>query len=144
MTVIGVNIVKINAEKKNAAGVGRVGIKNNISVKELEEKDFNFGSAKQKGLRFVVEFNCRYTPNIGSIDLEGNVLFLESEEKVKEIKKEWKDKKQLPADVMEPILNAALNRCNIEALKISQDIGLPSPIPLPKVERRARQPAKAN
>ncbi|MBI4152995.1 hypothetical protein HY497_00595 [Candidatus Woesearchaeota archaeon] len=140
MTIVGVNIVKISAEKNINSTADKVGINNNITVKEVAEKDFSLGNAKQKGLRFRFEFNCKYTPDIGGIDLEGDVLFLGNEEQAKNITKEWKEKKRLPADMMEPVLNSALNKCNIEALKISQDINLPSPIPMPRIEHGKAAP----
>lgn len=136
MTILGVHITKIKAEKNALKGAVKVGISNNISIKDAQEKDFSLGSAKQKGLRFVFSFICDYTPGIGSIELDGEVLFVGEEAQVNEILKSWKDKKQLPGEIMEPVLNSALTRCNIEALKLSQDINLPSPIPLPKIERK--------
>jgi hypothetical protein len=36
---------------------------------------------------------------------------------------------------MENILNSILTKCNIQALILSQDVNLPSPIPLPKVRQ---------
>lgn len=143
MAILGVHITKINAEKKAGVSAGRVGVNNNIAIKGVEERDFSLGQAKQKGLRLMFGFNCAYSPDLGSINLEGDVLFIGDVEKVKQIKKEWDDKKKLADELMEPVMNAALTKCNIEALKISQDINLPSPIPMPKVERKARPPAKA-
>jgi hypothetical protein len=144
MAVIGVHITKITAEKKNSNSVEKIGIENNISVTDVVAKDFSLGSAKQKGLRFVFGFECAYNPDLGSIKLQGDVLYIESVEKIQAIEKEWKDKKSIDRDTMQYVLNAALNKCNIEALKVSQDINLPSPIPLPKVERKEGKPAKAN
>lgn len=144
MAVIGVHITKINAEKKTVNGVNKVGINNNISVKHVDEKDFSLGSTKQKGLKFVFEFMCKYNPDLGGINLEGDVLWLSEADKIKQIKGEWEEKKQLPSDVMESVLNAALSRCNIEALKLSQDLGLPVPIPLPRLQKRmTTRPVKA-
>ncbi len=141
MAVVGVHITKISAEKKTVNAVSKVGINNNISVKAVEEKDFSLGSAKQKGLRFTFEFSCKYSPDLGHIDLEGNVLFLSDEARTKQIKKEWDEKKQLGSEIMETVLNAALSRCNIEALKLSQDLNLPVPIPLPKLQKRQAKAA---
>jgi hypothetical protein len=142
MTVVGVHIRKITAEKNVKTGAQKVGINNNISVRNVSEHDFMLGSAKQKGLRFSFVFNCKYTPDVGGIDLEGDVLFISDEKKAKEITKKWSETKKLPNDIMEPILNSALNKCNIQAVKLSQDISLPSPIPLPRIERRKEQKAK--
>lgn len=144
MVIIGVHITKIAAEKKPVSNVTRVGINNNVAVTNVEEKDLALGQqAKQGGLRFAFEFTCTYSPDVGTIHLEGDVLYLIALETAKNIKKEWDEKKKLSPELIEPVLNAALTKCNIEALKISQDINLPSPIPLPKVEKKtvAQKPA---
>jgi len=44
-----------------------------------------------------------------------------------------KDKK-LPKEIMAGLLNTKLTKCNIQALILSQEINLPAPIPLPKVQ----------
>ena len=46
----------------------------------------------------------------------------------------WKKSKKIPMGVMEQIVNAALHKGNIQAIKISEDVNLPSPLPLPKVK----------
>ena len=46
---------------------------------------------------------------------------------------------------MEQIVNAALHKGNIQAIKISEDVSLPSPLPLPKVkglEQQAKEEKK--
>ena len=53
--------------------------------------------------------------------------------KVEEIKKSWDQSRKVPMDIMEQIVNAALHEGNIQAIKISEEINLPSPLPLPKV-----------
>lgn len=141
MAIIGINITKIDAERKEPKG-GKISINNNISITNVEEKDLSLGSAKQKGLRFSFLFKCDYVPEVGNIDLAGNIMFLADGDKVKEVVDSWKKKKIVPADMMEPILNAALNRCNIEAIKLSQDINLPTPVPMPRLQRSEQQPKK--
>ncbi|MCK4589838.1 MAG: hypothetical protein KAT77_05310 [Nanoarchaeota archaeon] len=134
MAIIGVNITKIDAERKDPQG-GKISINNNISITNVEEKDLSLGSAKQKGLKFIFLFKCDYVPDVGRINLEGNVMFLAPAEKVKDVLESWKKNKNVPAEMMEPILNAALNKCNIEAIKLSQDINLPTPVPMPRLQR---------
>ena len=56
---------------------GKINIKNNIQIMNVEETDLSLGTSKQKGLRFVFEFKSVYDPKIGSITLIGEVIFLE-------------------------------------------------------------------
>ena len=76
------------------------------------------------------------------IILEGDVLFLEKPEKIKEILDDWKKNKKLPNEVAAPILNTALSRCNIESLILSKEVNLPPPIPLPRVEKQTQEQKK--
>jgi len=88
----------------------------------------------KKGLKFTFAFNCNYEPDLGKIEVEGQVLFVDEEKKIKEIKKSWDKDKRVPMEVMEQIVNAALHKGNIQAIKISEEVNLPSPLPLPKVQ----------
>jgi len=133
MTVVSFNFSKIEAEKKEV-GKGNVNINNNVTIENVEEKDLSLGSQKQKVLNFTFKFTSKYDPDIGNINLSGNVLYMEDSKKVKEILDEWKKNKKLPKDIMTKILNVVLNKSNVEALVLSDHVNLPPPIPLPKVQ----------
>lgn len=135
MTVVGFNFTKIVVEKKQAAK-GKINIKNNISIKNIEETDLSLGRVKEAGLKFTFEYKSIYDPKVGEITLTGVVLYLEDAKKVKGIVKNWKSDKKVPQELMRAILNTALAKCNIQAIILSNDINLPPPVPLPKVEVR--------
>ena len=133
MTIVGFNFTSINAEK-NGAVKGKVNINNNVSIKDVEEKDLSLGPNKQQALRFIFEFISKYDPNVGSISLAGDVLFIEEAKKIKEILDGWKKNKKLPKEVTSRVLNTILGKCNVQALILSEQVNLPPPIPLPKVQ----------
>ena len=137
MTIVGFNFTKIEAEKKEMIK-GKININNNVHINKVEEKDLSLGSQKQKVLTFNFEFTAKYDPNIGSIKFTGDVLFMDDIKKIKEILDGWKKNKKLPKEIMPSILNTVLNKCNIQALILSELINLPPPIPLPKLQ--AAQP----
>ncbi|MBS3157831.1 hypothetical protein J4206_00920 [Candidatus Woesearchaeota archaeon] len=132
MPIVGCNYRKITLERKDNVS-GNINIKNNIAIKDVEEKEFALGKAKQQGLKFNFEFTTEYEPNIGTINILGEVLFLDEPKKVKELAASWKKNKKLEPEVMQQVLNTALNKCNVKALILSEDINLPPPIPLPRV-----------
>jgi len=135
MAIVGFNFTKINAElNEKTARESKININNNISIKSVELAESVVASKGQKLLRFEFEFKSNYSPNLGSIALEGNILVLEEAKKVDDIEKEWKKSKTLPPETMKTVLSTALNKCNIQALILSQYLNLPAPIPLPKVE----------
>lgn len=132
MAVIGFNLNKINVEK-DPDFKGKVSIKNNVTIKEVEKADLFLGKTKQEALRFIFQYTSDYEPKFGKILLEGNVMFVEEKEKVSKILKEWKNGKKIEADIMTVLLNNILSKCNIEALMLSRDAGLPPPVPMPRV-----------
>lgn len=133
MTVVGFNISKILVEKKNPIK-GKINISNNVKITNVEEQDLSLGKAKEKGLKFSFEFSSKYEPEIGEIRLEGDLLNIEEEKKVKEVLASWKKDKKINPDLMTDLLNVVLSKCNIKALVLSQEVNLPPPIPMPKIK----------
>jgi hypothetical protein len=132
MTIVKINLHKVRAERKLNAKGGQVRINNNVSISNLEEITLRIPG--KAGLKFTFSFNCKYEPNLGSIDVEGQIFYTGTEEEIKQISDAWTKKKQVPVAVMEKIVNASLHKGNIQAIKISEEVGLPSPLPLPKVK----------
>ncbi len=135
MVIVGFSFTKIDVERKKATG-GKLGIKNNVAIKSVEKSDLSFGASKQAAVKFGFEFSSKYEPDVGQILLAGEVLDVEDEKKTNDIIGQWKKDKKVPQDVMGNILNTVLARCNVEALILSRDVNLPSPIPLPKVSTK--------
>ena len=132
MTIVKINLHKLNAERSLEAKGGQIKINNNVSIKNVE--DMAFSVEGKKGLRFTFAFNCNYEPDLGKIEVEGQVLFVDEEKKIEEVKASWDKDKRIPMEIMEQIVNAALHKGNIQAIKISEEVNLPSPLPLPKVK----------
>ena len=138
MTIVKINLHKVNAERNLNAKPGQIKINNNVALKDVEE--LSFSADGKKGLKFSFAFNCNYEPDLGKIEVEGQVLYVDDGKKIDAIKKSWDKEKRVPMDIMEQIINASLHKGNIEAIKISEEVDLPSPLPLPKV--RAGTPPK--
>jgi hypothetical protein len=66
---------------------------------------------------------------------------MEETKKINSIMAEWKKEQKVDKDIMTPLLNTVLTKCNIQALILSQHVNLPPPIPLPKVDVSAKQEA---
>jgi len=141
MTIIGFNFKEIKASKKDGVK-GQINIKNNVVIKDVKEESLSLGDKSQSALRFVFEFSSKYDPDLGEIILVGDLVFMESAAKTKEILDGWKKSKKVPKDVMAGILNTVLTKCNIEALILSQRVNLPPPIPLPSVKQEEAKAAK--
>ncbi|MDP7180135.1 MAG: hypothetical protein QF824_02610 [Candidatus Woesearchaeota archaeon] len=140
MTILGFNFTKINVERKEAMK-GKLNIKNNVTIKDIKEVDLPVGKDKQKALKFIFEFSSEYEPQVGSILLGGDLMLMEETKKINSIMAEWKKEQKVDKDIMTPLLNTVLTKCNIQALILSQHVNLPPPIPLPKVDVSAKQEA---
>lgn len=137
MAIVGFDFRKMSAEKNDKSKGGKISINNNVTVKEVEMAEASIAGKGQKLLRYSFEFKSEYKPDLGNIKLEGEVLSLEEGKKAEELEKSWKKDKTLPPEVMQSVISTALNKCNVQALILSQQVNLPSPIPLPKVEAKA-------
>ena len=135
MPVVGFNFSKVNVERNSqAAAAGKVDVSNNISLTDVSEATVNIGSSKEKGVKVSFEFTTKYEPNIGNMLFSGDILYLADAKKQQEVLSGWKKDKKLPKDVMAEILNSVLIKCNVEALILSRDVNLPTPIPLPRIQ----------
>ncbi len=134
--IVGFGFTKLSAEKKEQVK-GKIDINNNVSVKDVVEDNLSLGKDKQNIVKFIFEFTANYEPSVGKILFEGEVLYLEEPKKVREILSSWKKDKKLPKEIMGGILNAILTKCNVQALILSQEVNLPPPIPMPKVQMQA-------
>ncbi len=137
MTVVGLQINKIVVDKVGPVK-GKVSVNNNVAVKDVEKIDLTFGSSKQDALKFTFEFKAAYEPKIATITLEGTVTYFDKPATIEDIHKGWKKDKKVPPDVMTPILNSILTKCNVEALILSREVNLPPPIPMPRVRVDAK------
>ncbi|MEE9525140.1 MAG: hypothetical protein V3V78_00855 [Candidatus Woesearchaeota archaeon] len=137
MAIVGFNFTKINVERKEESVKGKIDIKNNVAIMGVEEAKVKLGSSSQKVAKVSFDFNTIYGPKIGSIKLSGNVLVLGETAKIGNMIEKWKKSKSMPKDMAPTVLNTVLNKCNIQAVILSQQINLPSPIPMPKVQVQA-------
>ena len=131
MPIVGFNFLKINAEKKNKVPEGKVNIANDVSIKDVEET--NFG--KNKGIRFTYYFCSNYSPDLGKIELEGDIFFADKEKIIKDIISSWEKNKKVPEDITMNILDFLLVKCNTQSIILSKELNLPPPIPFPKIDR---------
>ena len=132
MPIIGLNFDKIGAKKDNKI-VGKVQIKNNIDIKNVEQEKLSVSSSDDI-LKISFEFKSTYDPEVGAIQLNGHVLYMDDPKKIDGITKEWNKSKSLQKDISPLIINSILARCNIKALVLSQDVNLPPHVRLPTLK----------
>ncbi len=133
MPIVSFNFEKISVEKKAPAATTKITIKNNATIIDVVEETLPLKSAKDGIIKCSFEFTTLYEPKVGEINLRGNVLYLDTHQKIQELIKKWKKEKKLGDDIQTAILNIILSKCNIRALSLAEEINLPPQIPLPKL-----------
>lgn len=134
MTIVGFNYEKLSVEKKEESikKGSDIRVTYNVSIKDMQDYELKLQD-KQKALKFVFEFSIKYTPEIGTLDMGGSIIYTEDKDKIKEIKKHWEDQKDVPDDLKSQLINLIFRRSNIKALLLSQEVNLPPHIPMPKI-----------
>ncbi len=131
MAIIGFNFTKMVAERKAAAS-GEVNVQISLNIKDVTKADLKMADKKQGGLKYNFEFTATYTPDLGSIVLTGSIVDIQDIKSVQAAIKDWEKNKKLDDKELLEVYNTALGRCTIQAILLSKETGLPSPIPLPR------------
>jgi hypothetical protein len=129
MRIIGFNIKKLSAERKNPVK-GNLEIKSGLNIDDIQKEEVNISD--KNSLRFDFTFTIDYTPDIGKIEIKGSVIALDEKEESKEILKDWK-KKKFNHPIKLGLFNFIMEKCNLKALQLEEEISIPFHIPFPKL-----------
>ena len=138
MTIAGFTFLRLLAEKKSA-GRGRIDINTNIAFVSAEEIDFVMGTNKQKGIKIIFEYRNTYTPDIGMLIINGEILYLSDQKRHDDLMKSWKKDKKFSDDVMAELYDIISVRGCVQAIQLTTTVGLPPPIPLPRFSAGGQQ-----
>jgi len=112
----------------------------NVTITDVREKEFKLGSEEKSVAIFSYEFRADYqlekpsNQKLGEIKIEGEIVYLDAKEKIKEIVEKWKKEKKVIEDILKPILQLAIEESQIEAIYLSRKVLLPPPIALPRAK----------
>ncbi len=129
MAVVGFNFTKMIGEKTGEP-TKKLSIDRSVNMQSVEETQLNVGTQKQDAIIVTFVYAVTYT-GLGKVELQGNLLYIAPEQKLKDAVAHWKKNSTLPVDVMNPVLHSVFTRCNIQALIMSRDLALPPPFALP-------------
>ena len=130
MKIVGFNFSKIMVEK-NAPPAGGLEVKSNLSIDNIFE-DKTILLEGSPTLRFDFTFTISYEPGVGKVEIKGSIMGVEEKEGTEEILKEWKKKKFSPRYKIQ-VFNFILNKCNLRAIQIEDEVGLPLHVPFPQL-----------
>ncbi len=128
--------------EKKAQMKGEVNINTNIAVVSAEEIDFVMGTNKQKGIKVVFDYRNTYVPDLGTLIIGGEILYLSEQKKHDELMKGWNKNKKFPEDITAELFDMVSVRASVEAIHLSTTVGLPPPVPLPRFSAGQAQQGK--
>lgn len=132
MNVLNITFNGINAEKKSVPK-GNISVSNNIKITGVEEVKMGLDKTKT-ALKFLFNYKTTYAPDIAVIELKGDLLGLLDVENAKKITDKWAKDKTLDKENAKAVINNVMNKCTVEVILLSRELGLPSPIPMPSVK----------
>jgi hypothetical protein len=132
MAIVSINYNKVHAEKNKKQSPGQISIRNNVSITNISLGNMR-ASDKQKAIVVDFSFSITYDP-IGLISIDGSIVDIEEEAKAKDFIDVWEKHKRVEKDLTTKVITVVLEKCTIKAMILSQDIGLPSPVPLPRIK----------
>jgi len=130
MVFAGFSFKKISVEKSEAP---KKGVKVDLKININDVTKTTFKLENRESLIFHFIFSVNYTPKIAELTLAGELIFVDEPKIIKKVLEEWKDKK-LDDKLRFDVLNFIMTKCNIKALSLEEEMGLPLHIPLPRLK----------
>jgi hypothetical protein len=134
MTVRDIEFISVEGRRftKRKEVPGQVKIDTNSTVTSVTEL-----SAREADVDFRLAISYG---SLGMLKLEGRAIF---EGDAAALCREWHDKHSMPTDMANEIHTAILHACIPETVLLARDLGLPPPIPLPKVNIQEQKKGSA-
>jgi hypothetical protein len=136
MNIVGFNFLKISADRDSKIK-SIDNISTSIDVIELTKESVPF-LKESDGLKITFKYVIDYDPRYAQILFEGALMVSADPEMVKETLKQWK-KKQLTAEFKIPLFNTIMSKCNLKALNLEEEMGLPLHIKFPHFSTQTQQ-----
>lgn len=130
--IVGFHFTKLSIERHQPLQ-GKLSVRNDLNIKDVKEHILSGVKGSHKAVVFQFVFSVTYAPHVADIIILGDVFYSAEPKKIEEILSTWKSKKKVAAEISVDVLNFVLQKCNIRALEMAQELNLPTHIPMPKV-----------
>ena len=91
-----------------------------------------------KALKIKFTLTVTYSKDFGKIEFEGSIMTLPDEGEFKSIMDSWKDKK-IPENMRLGIFNFIMVKCNVKALYLEDEMGMPLHVPMPRLTKEVQK-----
>ncbi len=129
MPIMGYNILSMDANRsQKGPAAAKIDVSSTVKISSVDEKVINIPE-KMETLNVRFEFTTDYKPDLASIKLVGEVVFIDKNSK--NILKIWNKTKKLPEDTDLEIKNFLFRKCLTLGMLLSQELQLPPPLVFP-------------
>ncbi len=130
--IVGFHYTKLSIERYQPIQ-GKVSVRNDVNIQNVKEQPIPRVQGSHKTVAFQFVFTVTYAPHVADVVITGDVYYAAEPKKIDEVISTWKSKKKVSPEISLGVLNLVLQKCNIRALEMAQELNLPSHIPLPTV-----------
>jgi len=116
-------------------------VKTSIKMDEIKENESINSDGKEMFLDVKFGYKIDYEPNVAKLEFTGIMTISVEAKKGKEILKQWK-KKDLSEEVNISFLNVVMNKSNVKALQLEEELNLPYHFSLPVLRFSKNQEGK--
>ena len=139
MQIVGFNLSKMHIDRVNVVA-GKFKVNSKIDIKDLKEEKVSPVQGKDM-LVLDFEYNIEYEPKLAEIHFKGNLLILGDPKETKDMLSEWKKKGAVLNDIKIRVYNTIFHKCNLKALELEDDFGLPPHIQMPYIKTEEEKKA---
>ncbi|MBS3055820.1 MAG: hypothetical protein J4473_00140 [Candidatus Aenigmarchaeota archaeon] len=133
MPVLGILLNEIEGKNNNKQAEGmNINVNTTPKIERIKKSEIDPNIKDVLSVEF--SFATNYSPDIGEINMKGEVLY--KAKNADKIVKNWDDTGKADDDMIIEILNAILRKCVTEAVSLSNQMRLPPPIRFPMVKKQ--------
>lgn len=140
MKVVGFNLTKISIERKEI-NMSADKVDQKINITDVSKQKVDFSS--EELLKISFELSLTYPNDLAKLEFAGYVTTIPNPDEMKKFLFTWKDK-NIPEDAKFPLFNFIMNKCNVKALYLEDELGLPLHVPMLKIGPGPKDSQKDN
>ena len=121
--IIGGRVVKVTAQRLSNANFGGLAV--NVNVTKME----------RSGDHMIISYvhHIDYKENVASMDIEGEILYKDSDSSLKELDEKWKKNGEIPKELAEDVINAVNHTGSAVGTLLSFAINIQAPVVTSKI-----------
>ena len=138
MKFAGFSFNKISIERFSSISE-KIKVNTKIDISKIDK--FNSPSFDKDLLNIDFSYILDYAPNFANLEFKGSVLFYSEPEEIKDILKDWKNKK-ISDEFQTLVFNIILKKTNVKALELEDELNLPFHIAMPSLKKKEEKEEK--